>query len=153
VRVDVDFNERDRQGHVVARVPGDLAARLAPGRHVYLYDPVEQLWAEGSVAQVNQDTRIAAFDVDWHSFADAEVADVRQGEEEWLLTVPLTEKRWLLSGTAENLSTAQGVVYRIRVETAWPPSSGTLVVVSGTSAGRGHSEGTSAPSTPPASRP
>jgi hypothetical protein len=91
MRVDVDFNERDRRGHVVARVPGDQASNLAPGRRVYLYDPLERLWAEASVARVNPETRIAAFDVDWHSFADAEVADLSDGQSHWYVRIPIAD--------------------------------------------------------------
>lgn len=88
MRVDVDFNERDRSGHVVARVPADLLSRLAVGRKVYLYDPPERLWADAVVARVNRDTRIAAFDVDWDSVVDAEVADLSDARSHWTIGVP-----------------------------------------------------------------
>src|ERR1700734_1502628 len=74
MRVDVDFNERDRNGHVVTRVPSVQVSRLAVGQKVYLYDPPERLWADAVVARVNPETSIAAFDVDWDSVVDAEVA-------------------------------------------------------------------------------
>jgi hypothetical protein len=102
IRVDVDFNERDRQGHVVARVPGQQVTRLTPNRQVYLYDPLERLWAEATVARINPDTRIAAFDVDWHSFDDADVADLKYGEAEWFISVPTAAGQRLASMFAEN---------------------------------------------------
>jgi hypothetical protein len=83
MRVDVDFNERDRHGHVVARVPAALASQLTVGQQVNLYDPPERLWADAVVARVNQETHIAAFDVDWHSFEEAEVADVFDTRAQW----------------------------------------------------------------------
>src|ERR1700749_2088599 len=64
VRVDADFNERDRHGHVVTRVPAALAARLAPGQRVILRDPPERLQARAVVTRVSGETCIAAFDVD-----------------------------------------------------------------------------------------
>ena len=90
MRVDVDFNERDRNGHVVARVPGAQLSRLAVGQKVYLYDPPERLWADAVVARVNPETSIAAFDVDWHSFVDAEVADLSDTRSHWTIGVPPT---------------------------------------------------------------
>jgi len=91
MRVDVDFNERDRHGHVVARVPAALASQLAVGQRVNLYDPPEKLWADAVVARISQETHIAAFDVDWHSFEDAEVADVFDTHGQWSIGVPPTE--------------------------------------------------------------
>lgn len=91
MRVDVDFNERDRRGHVVARVPAALASQLTVGQKVNLYDPPERLWADAVVARVNQETRIAAFDVDWHSFEDAEVADVSDTHAQWSIGIPPVE--------------------------------------------------------------
>jgi hypothetical protein len=91
MRIDVDFNERDRRGHVVARVPAALAAQLALGQRVNLYDPPERLWADAVVSRVNHENHIAAFDVDWHSFEDAEVADVSDTHAQWSIGVPPTE--------------------------------------------------------------
>ncbi len=91
MRVDVDFNERDRRGHVVARVPAALASQLTVGQRVNLYDPPERLWADAIVARVSQETHIAAFDVDWHSFEDAEVADVFDAGAQWSIGVPPTD--------------------------------------------------------------
>ncbi len=88
MRVDVDFNERDRDGHVVARVPGAQLSRLAVGQKVYLYDPPERLWADAVVARVNLDTNIAAFDVDWRSFVDAEVTDLSDAHGHWTIGLP-----------------------------------------------------------------
>ena len=91
MRVDVDFNERDRRGHVVARIPAALASQLSAGQRVNLYDPPERLWADAVVARVDPDTRIAAFDVDWDSFEDAEVADVSDTHGQWSIGVPRGE--------------------------------------------------------------
>ena len=106
MRVDVDFNQRDRHGHVIARVPPSAqAARLAPGSRVYLYDPLERLWAEASVAGINTETQVAAFDVDWHSFADAEFADLVVGHRHWFLGLPPGESPGLpSSAVTENAS-------------------------------------------------
>jgi hypothetical protein len=131
MRVDVDFNERDRQGHVVTRVPGEQIPRLAPGRRVYLYDPLERLWAEASVARVNEDTQIAAFAVDWRSFTDAEVADVRIGREQWFVGVPPGEGHQLPPFVfTENCNVAElaPVKCRIRFGTARPGQSDELVL-------------------------
>jgi hypothetical protein len=91
MRIDVDFNERDRLGHVVTRVPAAVASQLAVGQRVNLYDPPEKLWADAVVARINDETRIAAFDVDWHSFEDAEVTDVLDAHAQWSIGVPPTE--------------------------------------------------------------
>ena len=88
MRVDVDFNERDRNGHVVARVPGAQLSRLSVGQKVYLYDPPERLWADALVSRVNTDTSIAAFEVDWDSIVDAEVADLSDAHNQWTIGVP-----------------------------------------------------------------
>lgn len=118
MRVDVDFNQRDRHRHVVARVPGDQAARLTPGRRVYLYDPLERLWAEASVARINTDTQIAAFDVDWHSFADAEVTDLTIDHRQWFVGVPPSERYCLpASAVADNASRP---TFRVRFEMILP---------------------------------
>ena len=87
MRVDVDFNQRDRHGHVVTRVPAGLAAHLAVGQHVDLYDPPEKLWAEAVVSRINTENHIAAFDVDWQSFEDAEVSDVFDSRSHWSIGV------------------------------------------------------------------
>lgn len=88
MRVDVDFNERDRNGHVVTRVPGAQLSRLSAGQKVYLYDPPERLWADALVSRVNPDTSIAAFEVDWDSIVDAEVADLSDAHSQWTIGVP-----------------------------------------------------------------
>ena len=90
MRVDVDFNERDRNGHVVVRVPGAQLSRLAVGQKVYLYDPPERIWADAVVARVNPETSIAAFEVDWHSFVDAEVGDLSDAHGHWTIGVSPT---------------------------------------------------------------
>jgi hypothetical protein len=106
MRVDVDFNQRNRDGHVIARVPhGPQAVRLAPGSRVYLYDPLERLWAEATVVGINEESQVAAFDVDWHSFTDAEVADLTVGHRHWFFELPHGEGHWVQpSAIAENAS-------------------------------------------------
>jgi hypothetical protein len=91
MRIDVDFNERDRLGHVVTRVPAAVASQLAVGQRVNLYDPPEKLWADAKVARMNEETHIVAFDVDWQSFEDAEVTDVLDSGTQWSIGVPPTE--------------------------------------------------------------
>jgi hypothetical protein len=73
-RIDVDFNERDRNDHVIARVPADILARLSVGHQVNLYDPIDRLWGEGTVASVDVKTRSASFEVDWNSFVNGDLA-------------------------------------------------------------------------------
>jgi hypothetical protein len=69
-RIDVDYNERDEDGRVVARVPSGLFAGLQEGQSVSLYDPVDRLWADASVAWLDRKTGAAGFDVNWQSFVD-----------------------------------------------------------------------------------
>lgn len=92
MRIDVDFNERDRLGHVVTRVPAAVASQLVVGQRVNLYDPPEKLWADATVARINEETHIVAFDVDWQSFEDAEVTDVLDSSTQWSIGVPPTER-------------------------------------------------------------
>jgi hypothetical protein len=73
IRIDVDFNARDDAGHVVARLPAAQLDQLSVDQHVYLYDPVDRLWAEASVAQLESDISVGTFDVDWNSFVDGEL--------------------------------------------------------------------------------
>lgn len=124
MRVDVDFNQRDRDGHVIARVPpGPQAARLALGSRVYLYDPLERLWAEATVAGINDESQVAAFDVDWHSFTDAEVADLTVGHRHWFLGLPPGEgHRVPASAIAEN---ANQPAWTLRVTVTWHVADGT----------------------------
>ena len=119
MRVDVDFNQRDRQGHVIARVPPSAqAARLAPGSRVYLYDPLERLWAEASVVGINAETQVAAFDVDWHSFTDAEIADLTVGHRHWFLGLPPGEGHWLPSSAVTENGSQPALMMRFTV--TWP---------------------------------
>jgi hypothetical protein len=69
-RIDVDYNERDEDGRVVTRVPSGLFAGLQEGQSVSLYDPVDRLWADASVAWLDRKTGAAGFDVNWQSFVD-----------------------------------------------------------------------------------
>jgi hypothetical protein len=99
MRIDVDFNERDRLGHVRTRVPAAIVSQLTVGQRVNLYDPPEKLWADAVVSRINQDTRIVAFDVDWHSFEDAEVADILDPHAQWSIGVPPSEGHHQLTNT------------------------------------------------------
>lgn len=112
MRIDVDFNERDRLGHVVTRVPAAIVSQLTVGQRVNLYDPPEKLWADAVVTRINPDTHIVAFDVDWHSFEDAEVADVLDARTQWSIGVPPAEGRHLTNIRASSVSTlrARGFV-------------------------------------------
>jgi hypothetical protein len=114
MRVDVDFNERDRRGYVVARVPAALATQLTAGQTVNLYDPPERLWADAIVARVDQETHIAAFDVDWHSFEDAEVADVFDTHAQWSIGVPPTEDvPWLMNTWISSVSALRAAGFTV----------------------------------------
>ena len=104
MRVDVDFNQRDRDGHVIARVPGHQAARLAPGTG-YTSTTHGAVVGGGVGQRIDTETRVAAFDVDWHSFADAEVADLTVDHRQWFVGVPPGEGHSVLSSAvAENAS-------------------------------------------------
>lgn len=98
MRVDVDFNERDRRGHVVARVSAALASQLTVGQRVSLYDPPEKLWADAVVTRINQNNHIAAFDVDWHSFEDAAVVQRTSARPRTLVTMQVTRTIKLFGG-------------------------------------------------------
>lgn len=65
--VEVDFNQRDSLGHIVARTMP--AARLRVGADVHLYD-LDHLWCRAKVASIDHSQRVATFDVDWESFQD-----------------------------------------------------------------------------------
>lgn len=119
MRVDVDFNERDRHGHVIARVPAALASQLTLGQRVNLYDPPERLWADAVVARLNPETHIAAFDVDWQSFEDAEVTDVLDTHGQWSIGVPPTEGMPRLTTTCYNsVSTLRAVRFVMTITVA-----------------------------------
>jgi hypothetical protein len=72
-RIDVDYNERDEEGRVVAGVSDHLLATLREGQAVTLYDPVDHLWADATVAWIEADARAVGFDVDWTSFEDGDL--------------------------------------------------------------------------------
>lgn len=116
MRIDVDFNERDRLGHVVTRVPAAVASQLAVGQRVNLYDPPEKLWADATVARINEETHIVAFDVDWQSFEDAEVTDVLDSGTQWSIGVPPTEGHHQLPSVwASSVSALHGARVAFRI--------------------------------------
>lgn len=69
-RIEVDYNERDEEGRVVARLEGEQLVELSEGQAVSLCDPIDRLWAEATVAWIDRRTRAVGFDVDWKSFVD-----------------------------------------------------------------------------------
>lgn len=72
----VDFNDRDRNGHVRARMRPELAAELTVGAAVRLCDPVDDLWARAVVSRLDPPAHFAAFAVDWDSVRDAPPASL-----------------------------------------------------------------------------
>lgn len=70
VKVEVDYNNRDRQGRVVARVPAAMLGELRTGEAVLLRDPVENLQADAVVAELAPQFSRASFSVDWKSFRE-----------------------------------------------------------------------------------
>jgi len=94
---------------VVTRVPAAVACQLAVGQRVNLYDPPEKLWANATVARINEETHIVAFDVDWQSFEEAEVTDVLDSGTQWSIGVPPTEGRHQLPSVwASSVSALRG---------------------------------------------
>jgi|HubBroStandDraft_6_1064221.scaffolds.fasta_scaffold180608_2 hypothetical protein len=75
VRIDVDYNERDSDGYVVARVPEGQLMRLRNEQRVSLYDPVDRLWADATVAWIDSKIGAAGFKVDWTSFVDGDLTE------------------------------------------------------------------------------
>jgi RNA polymerase sigma factor (sigma-70 family) len=73
-RIDVDYNARDEEGHVVTRVPGEQLETLDVGHAVSLYDPVDDLQADATVAWIDSGTGAVGFAVDWASFVDGDPA-------------------------------------------------------------------------------
>jgi hypothetical protein len=78
-RIDVDYNERDEEGRVIAGVSADQLATLRVGSPVALYDPVDHLWADATVAWINAGARAIGFDVDWTSFEDGDLPEAEPG--------------------------------------------------------------------------
>ncbi len=78
VRIDVDYNERDSDGHVVARVPEGQLTHLRVEQRVSLYDPIDHLWADASVAWIDPNTGAVGFEVDWTSFADGDLTEPQE---------------------------------------------------------------------------
>jgi hypothetical protein len=74
-RIEVDYNERDEQGRVIAGVSSDQLLALHEGQAVNLYDRVDRLQAGATVAWIEADARAVGFDVNWTSFADKTVAE------------------------------------------------------------------------------
>jgi hypothetical protein len=74
-RIDVDYNERDEEGRVIAGVSADQLATLREGQAVTLYDPIDHLWADATVAWIQADANAAGFEVDWASFEDGDLPE------------------------------------------------------------------------------
>lgn len=74
-RIDVDYNERDEEGRVVAGVSVEQVVSLRVGLSVTLYDPVDHLWADATVAWIEAEARAVGFDVDWTSFEDGDLPE------------------------------------------------------------------------------
>lgn len=74
-RIDVDYNERNEEGRVIAGVSADQLATLRVGLSVTLYDPIDRLWADATVAWIEADARAVGFDVDWTSFEDGDLPE------------------------------------------------------------------------------
>lgn len=69
--IEVDYNERDVEGRVIAGVPADQLLSLREGQSVTLYDPIDRLSADATVAWIKADVHAVGFDVDWASCEDA----------------------------------------------------------------------------------
>jgi hypothetical protein len=95
-RIDVDYNERDEDGRVVTRVPNDLLAGLQEGQSVSLYDPVDLLWADASVAWLDRKTGAAGFDVNWQSFVDGDLDDSQESARHVPVDYYLTGQSFIL---------------------------------------------------------
>jgi hypothetical protein len=74
-RIEVDYNERDKEGRVIAGVPADLFLALHEGEAVTLYDPIDRLRADATVAWIEPDAHAVGFDVDWGSFEDEDLPE------------------------------------------------------------------------------
>jgi hypothetical protein len=70
--IEVDYNERDVEGRVIAGVPADQLHALREGQSVTLYDPIDRLSADATVAWIKADVHAVGFDVDWASCEDAD---------------------------------------------------------------------------------
>jgi hypothetical protein len=69
-RIEVDYNERDGEGRVIAGVSAGQLHGLREGQTVTLYDPIDRLQADATVAWIEADVHAVGFDVDWTSFED-----------------------------------------------------------------------------------
>jgi hypothetical protein len=74
-RIEVDYNERDKEGRVIAGVSADLLLVLREGEAVTLYDPIDRLRADATVAWIEPDAHAVGFDVDWGSFEDEDLPE------------------------------------------------------------------------------
>lgn len=75
IRVEVDFNERDRSGDVRTSVPEELVDALFKAGTVTLVDPVDGLQALATCTRVSRfedRAPTACFAVDWDSFEDCD---------------------------------------------------------------------------------
>ncbi|HUB38095.1 MAG TPA: toll/interleukin-1 receptor domain-containing protein [Streptosporangiaceae bacterium] len=72
--VEVDYNERDDKGRVIGGVSAEQLLALHEGDAVTLYDPVDHLSADATVAWIEADALAVGFDVDWTSFQDEDLS-------------------------------------------------------------------------------
>lgn len=69
IRISVDFNERDQEGHLVTLL--HLAdGPVDAGDQVLAVDPFDRILANATAAGVDRERRTARLAVDWHSFRD-----------------------------------------------------------------------------------
>jgi hypothetical protein len=101
VRIDVDYNERDSDGYVVARVPAGELANLRTEQQVSLYDPVDHLWADASVAWIDPKTGAVGFNVDWTNFVDGDLAESHQPVTTGLIIYSRVRTRFRVELTSE----------------------------------------------------
>jgi transcriptional regulator with XRE-family HTH domain len=79
-RIEVDYNERDSEGRVIAGVSAEQLLDLCEGQAVVLYDPIDRLQADAIVAWIEADVHAVGFDVDWTSFEDRDPSDRESAE-------------------------------------------------------------------------
>lgn len=69
IRIAVDFNARTGREHLRTRL-ADERRTLRVGAQVVLVDPVEGIQTDGKLVDVNRETGLAAFKVNWWGFED-----------------------------------------------------------------------------------
>lgn len=119
-RLDVDFNARTREGYVRLRLPRGEAQRLQPGDRVTAVDPVDGIQAEAVLARVNQDSGVAALEVDWHSFEEVPArSSPAATTPRWLGELHTTGKITNLCSSITNVVVLGLRPAPIRVEATW----------------------------------